>query len=93
MICGGEQQGECCQQEHSNNDKYTVNGPRRCDASNYIADNLPQDYDLKLVNKVADKIIEQNLLKENEMVGISYSNSRLKEIEQGKLSKKNKGGI
>ena len=69
-----------------------MNGMRRRDASNYVADNLPQDYDLKLVNKVADKIIEQNLLKENEMVGISYSNSRLKEIEQGKLSLKNKGG-
>ena len=45
-----------------------------------------------MANRVADKILEKNLIKENEMVAISYSDSRLKEIEKGYVQVKNRGG-
>ena len=68
------------------------NGQKRCDASNYISNQLPDNYNLTMANRVADKILEKNLIKENEMVAISYSDSRLKEIEKGYVQVKNRGG-
>ena len=60
----------------------TREGSRRCDASNYISNDLEENQNIKdyrnLKEKLCDKLIEEQLVKENDVVRHSYSTNRMK---------------
>ena len=59
----------------------TGEGSRRCDASNYISNNLDENHNIKdyrnLKEKLCDKLIEENKVEENDVIRHSYSTSRM----------------
>lgn len=70
----------------------TKSDGRRCDASNYIADGLPTNTDLKkaLKKEMCDELISSGKIKENDVIRHSYTNSRIKgemkDIQQNNVS-------
>lgn len=60
----------------------TGEGSRRCDASNYISNELAENQNIKdyrnLKEKLCDKLIEEKLVEENDVVRHSYSTNRMK---------------
>ena len=95
-----------------NNDKSIINksvasaintgeGSRRCDASNYISNQVEENFNLKIKNntklggtklqrEVCNKAIEKKLVEPNDVIEYTYSNARLKEIDNNTIRKENK---
>ena len=55
--------------------KTTREGNTRADTSDYIADGLPEDINLK--HKLCNELIKNNLVEEGDVIRHSYTNSRL----------------
>ena len=62
----------------------TNEGSRRCDASNYISSDVEENYNLK--NQLCDKLLEENLIKENDVIRHSYSNDRMKNFRKQSIN-------
>ena len=61
----------------------TAPGQRRCDASNYVCDELPENTDIKKIDKklkseMCEKLIQEGKVQENDVIRHSYTNSRIK---------------
>ena len=53
----------------------TGEGQRRCDASNYISNIASENYNLK--QQLCDYLVQNNLVKENDVINHSYSKNRI----------------
>ena len=61
----------------------TREGMRRCDSSNYISDDVEENYDLKNIHKTLKETLEQNEIKD----GVNYIDAYNRTIDNSGLSK------